>query len=94
MLYLVRTVFSAPPEIDSASLAKLRDAESAAAGLLQQRGRILHLWRDMECGAAWGVWDIPDGESLATYQAELPCYPYMTVESHPITRHPNFLDNH
>lgn len=89
MIYLVETRFAAPKNLDSASLARLREAESRAAASLQERGILTQLWRDLETGAAWGVWEIPAGENLQSYQQELPCFPYMTVSIHPIMPHPN-----
>lgn len=89
MFLLVRTDFTPPPELNEDQLSELREAEALAAASLQERGVIRHLWRDLETGAAWGVWSIPDGEDLQKYQAELPCSPYMKTTVHPIAPHPN-----
>jgi muconolactone delta-isomerase len=88
-VYLVRTTFTPPAGMPEAELGRLRDAEAAAAALLQRDGRLLELWRDAETGDAWGVWAAESREALAEAMSSLPCLPHMTVDPHPIIAHPN-----
>jgi muconolactone delta-isomerase len=90
-MYLVRTQFRAPPEMDKAQLAALTKQEAETARSLQDSGVLARLWREVSTTCAWGLWMVDDETELQDFMGQLPCYPFMEVESHRLTRHPNSI---
>jgi muconolactone D-isomerase len=69
---------------------KVREASRAHA--LAQEGRLVRLWIPPNQPGQWrtlGLWSARDAADLQAALESLPLYAWMTVETTPLTAHPN-----
>lgn len=93
MIFLVRTIFEPPTDLDEEQLSALLADERERSKILQQGGTIRQLWREGPAFTAWGLWQAESEVELATVMASLPCRRYMQVEVHPVRPHPNSIEH-
>jgi muconolactone delta-isomerase len=70
--------------------ATAREARSAAE--LAQRGRLVRLWvlpAERGASSALGLWRADGAPAMADILRALPLYPYLTIETTPLTPHPS-----
>lgn len=91
MLYCTHVEVRLPPDMDAATLNALRDREQERAHVLQQEGKLLHLWRVAGRMANISVWDCIDHDELHTLLSSLPMFPYFSTTVTPLARHPSAL---
>ena len=91
MLFIVRTEFQRPSEMDDMELVFLRGDEKRRATALQRAGVIRHLWREPDTSIAWGLWSADDEHSLLSELRSLPAFHWMTVSYREVIDHPNAI---
>jgi muconolactone D-isomerase len=91
MLFLIRTEFRRPPEIDDVAFEVLRGDEARQARTLQEAGTIRHLWREPNTSITWGIWQAEDETDVRAQLQSLPAHFAMTVEIRKVIDHPNAL---
>jgi len=75
--------------IDPSAEPNLRKLEAERARELASIGVLRRLWRIPGQRANWGIWNAINAEELRKALASLPLYPFMTIQIHPLERHPN-----
>ena len=76
-------------ELDSASVATLRDAESRRARELASEGHLLAIWRIPGSWANVGIWSASSADELRELLESLPFHPYLRSAIEPLEPHPN-----
>ncbi len=90
--YLVEIAFTLPAGLDGSALERLQTAERARSQELQRAGVLRELWRQPGRTASWSVWRVDGPEELDAALRSLPFFPWMTVRTHALARHPNRLE--
>ncbi len=89
MEFLVHIDVLWPADGDRAERERLVAAESVRARELAEAGIIHRLWRIPGRWANWGLWVAPDATALHAAIASLPLYPWLSVDVHPLAKHPS-----
>jgi len=89
MEFLVHIDVLWPADGDRAERDRLVAAESVRALELAEAGIIHRLWRIPGRWANWGLWVAPDATALHAAIASLPLYPWLSVDVHPLAKHPS-----
>lgn len=87
--FLVRIELSAPPDIQSGELSRLRQQEAIRARELAQQGALVRLWRASSKWGNWGLWRCQTKEELMRLLDSLPLRPLMAIEVHDLAPHPS-----
>ena len=88
MEFLVRTRLQRPASATDEDVAAMMAAEKARAGELMAAGTLKKLWRVPGEWGAWVLYEAPDATAFHAAITSLPLFPWMTVEVHPLARHP------
>lgn len=89
MEFLVNIEVEWPGDGDPEELARITAAERVRAAELAVEGRIRRLWRIPGRRANWGIWEAADATELHEALSSLPFFPWLSVEVHPLARHPS-----
>ena len=87
--FLTTLTVAFPPGTPSEVVAEVYSREQARSRELAEHGWLLRLWRLSGERRALGHWQARDCEQLSGILASLPLAPWWTVETVPLTRHPN-----
>jgi muconolactone delta-isomerase len=87
--FLTTLTVTIPPGTPSEVVAEVYSREQARSRELAEHGWLLRLWRLSGERRALGHWQARDSEQLSGILASLPLAPWWTVETVPLTRHPN-----
>ena len=90
-MFLIRTEFRRPAEMDDAAFASLQHKESHRATQLQESGVVTQLWREPGTSVTWGLWHAPTEDDVRAQLASLPAFAAMTVEVREVVTHPNAI---
>lgn len=89
MEFLVHIEVEWPHDGSRAELERLVVAERARATELVRDGVLQRLWRIPGRRANWGIWEADDATELHQALASLPLFPWLSIEVHPLARHPS-----
>ncbi|HZY75693.1 MAG TPA: muconolactone Delta-isomerase family protein [Jatrophihabitantaceae bacterium] len=92
MEFLTILTINVPEGTPARTVADTEVAEAAHADELAQQGHLLRLWTlpsDPGQRRALGLWSASGRTELARILRSLPLYPWMTIETTPLTTHPN-----
>jgi muconolactone delta-isomerase len=90
--YLTKLTLTVPAGTSEETVAELKSAEAVRARDLAAEGRLVRLWTPPhEPGEwrTWGVWSADDVTDLTAMVESLPLYPWMAVETTPLSPHPS-----
>jgi muconolactone D-isomerase len=87
MEFLVQIQVTLPPELSSARLEELTDAEQARGRELKNQGVIRRMWRIPGRTANVGIWDAADATALHEALCSLPMFPYIDARVTPLATH-------
>lgn len=85
----MRIELTAPPDMDSGELARLRQQEAIRARELAGAGNIVRLWRASSKWGNWGLWRCENREALVVLLDSLPLRRMMAIEVHDLGLHPS-----
>jgi muconolactone D-isomerase len=86
--FLIRTRLTRPAAATDADVADLMAAERVRGRELADEGVIKRLWRVPGEWGSWVLYEAPDATALHAAITSLPLYPWMSVEVHPLAKHP------
>jgi len=92
MEFLTELTITVPAATADLTVGELKAQEAVRARELAGQGRLVRLWTPPnEPGQwrTWGVWSARDQAELTATLASLPLHVWMTVETTPLTPHPN-----
>jgi muconolactone delta-isomerase len=90
MEYLVTMTTHVPDGTAEQAVADVRAREAAHSRELAGQGHLLRLWRLPAGGAsALGLWRARDAAEMQAILESLPLYPWTTVQTTPLTKHPS-----
>jgi muconolactone delta-isomerase len=78
-----------PDTVDAPTVDEAQAAEARSARMLADRGYLVRLWKLPGRGRALGLWQAETAEELQAVLAALPLRPWLTIETIPLTPHPN-----
>ncbi|TCO42343.1 muconolactone delta-isomerase [Kribbella antiqua] len=78
-----------PPETSEAALEEVTALEARRVRELSAQGHLMRLWRLPGDGKNLGHWQVHDAEQLQELLASLPMADWLSVETWPLTAHPN-----
>jgi muconolactone delta-isomerase len=90
--FLTALTLTVPDGTPSATVDDLKAAEARRACELAQEGRLVRLWTPPAQDGEWrtlGVWSAADDTELTATLESLPLYRWMSVETTPLSPHPN-----
>jgi muconolactone delta-isomerase len=90
--FLTALTLTVPDGTPSARVDDLKAAEARRARELAQEGRLVRLWTPPAQDGEWrtlGVWSAADDTELTATLESLPLYRWMSVETTPLSPHPN-----
>lgn len=88
MEFLVNTQLTRPASVTDAEAAALLAAERVRAAELMAEGTLKRLWRVPGKWGSWALYEAPDATAFHAAITSLPLFGWMTVEVHPLARHP------
>jgi muconolactone delta-isomerase len=87
--FLTAFVISIPPGTAPGLVEEIDAREARRAHQLAEQGRLVRLWNRPGEGHALGLWRAAGAEELGLSVASLPLSAWMTVQTTPLTAHPN-----
>jgi muconolactone delta-isomerase len=90
--FLTALTIAVPDGTPAGTVEDLKTQEARRARELAEEGRLVRLWTPPTQPGQWrtlGVWSAADGTDLAATLESLPLYPWMTVETTPLSPHPS-----
>jgi muconolactone delta-isomerase len=84
--YFTRAV---PPGTPAAAVAEAEAGEAERTRDLAGQGHLVRLWVLPEAGRALGLWRASDATRLQADLESLPLYPWLTVQTTPLSPHPS-----
>jgi muconolactone delta-isomerase len=87
--FLTTFTVAIPDGIAAETVETVEAREAERAHDLAEQGHLLRLWKLPGTGRALGLWQAHDAAQLAAILASLPLDPWMTVETTPLSPHPN-----
>lgn len=90
-LFHVRMDVDIPRDLDEQVRADTVAREKAYAQRLQREGKWVHLWRIVGQHSNISVFDVESADELHEILWSLPLFPYMKIETMPLTRHGSAL---
>ena len=84
--YFTRAV---PPGTPAAAVAGAEAGEAERTRDLAGQGHLVRLWVLPEAGRALGLWRAGDAAQLQAILESLPLYPWLTVQTTPLSPHPS-----
>ena len=87
--FLVHFTRSAAEGTPAQVIDSAMEAEAVRARELAAQGRLVRLWQLPDQGRALGLWRAEDTTELGAVLEALPLSPWMTVETTPLSEHPN-----
>jgi muconolactone D-isomerase len=91
MLYAVRMVVDIPGDLPPDRKAETIEREKAYCQDLQRAGEWVSIWRLPGQYANLSIFDVADHDRLHEILWNLPLFPFMSIEVHPLARHPSAL---
>jgi muconolactone delta-isomerase len=89
MEFLTTFTISIPKGTPGQTVHDTEAREAQRAKELAEQGHLLRLWRLPGEPQALGLWNATDPAEMQAILKSLPLDPWMTVETTPLTRHPN-----
>jgi len=87
--FLTQFIRAVPAGTSQAAVAQAEAGEQRRTAELGQQGHLLRLWRLPAPGHALGLWRAAGPDELRELLRTLPLYPYMTVDTTPLSIHPS-----
>ena len=90
--FMTSLTLSVPAGTTDGLVGDLKAQEAVRARELAAEGRLVRLWTPPNPPGqwrTWGVWSAGDATELTTTLQSLPLYVWMTVETTPLSAHPN-----
>jgi muconolactone delta-isomerase len=90
--YLITMTTLIPDGTPAATVADTDAREADRARVLAREGHLMRLWTlpaDSGAGPTLGLWSADDASSLDAVVTALPLYPWMTIQTTPLTEHPS-----
>lgn len=90
--FLTMLTLTVPEGTPDEAVSDLKAREAERARQLAAQGRLIRLWTPPSEPAQWrtlGLWSARDSAGLTATLESLPLHIWMTVESTPLTSHPN-----
>ncbi|HKG51807.1 MAG TPA: muconolactone Delta-isomerase family protein [Actinomycetales bacterium] len=87
--FLTTLTLTVPAGTPSETVDATTAREADRARTLGGEGRLVRLWRLPGEGRALGLWRAHDEADVQEIMASLPLYPWLSVETTPLTRHPS-----
>ena len=90
--FLTTLNIAVPDGTPAGTVEDLKTQEARRARELAEEGRLVRLWTPPTQPGQWrtlGVWSAADGAGLAATLQSLPLYPWMAVETTPLSPHPS-----
>jgi muconolactone delta-isomerase len=90
--FLTTLTITVPDGTPARLVDKLKADEAVQAALLAEQGRLVRLWTPPNPPGEWrtlGLWSAGDPDELATTLESLPLHVWMSIETTPLSVHPN-----
>jgi len=87
--FLTSLATTVPEGSPDQTVVDTMEREATRASALAEQGHLLRLWRLPGDGRTLGLWQAQDAAELQAILESLPLYSWMTVETTPLTHHPN-----
>ena len=90
--YLITMTTVVPDGTPAATVADTDAREAERARVLAREGHLMRLWKlpaDSGAGRTLGLWSADDARGMQEVVAALPLYPWMTVQTTPLSPHPS-----
>jgi muconolactone delta-isomerase len=90
--FLVTFTPSAPGGTSAKAVEQATASEAKSAAERGQQGRLIRLWvlpAERGVSSALGLWRADGATEMAAILRALPLYPYLTIETTPLTPHPS-----
>ncbi|MEV6412567.1 muconolactone Delta-isomerase [Kribbella sp. NPDC051718] len=89
MLFAVTMRVNLPPDLDPTVRDATLAREKAYSQELQRAGKWPHIWRIAGQYANLSIFEVDTIEELHQLLWNLPLFPYLNLEIHPLTKHPS-----
>jgi muconolactone D-isomerase len=90
--FLTTFTITVPAATPARTVDETKAREAARAHELVEQGHLLRLWTPPAEPGEWrtlGLWQAQDAAEMQAILESLPLYIWMTVETTPLTQHPN-----
>jgi muconolactone delta-isomerase len=87
--YLTEFIRAVPPGTPDEAVAQAEAGEKQRTAELGRQGHLLRLWQLPVPGHALGQWRAASPDEMQALLRTLPLFPYLTVDTTPLTRHPS-----
>jgi muconolactone delta-isomerase len=90
--FLVRLTITVPPGSSDEVVEEMKVREAVRVHELAEQGHVFRLWRPPAEPGEWralGVWRADDAAGMQAVLESLPLYDWFTVETTPLSPHPN-----
>ena len=91
MMFLARMDVTFPPHLTPEQVADFQVREKEYSGSLQRSGKMAGIWRIVGEYANHSLFDVESNDELHEILSGFPMYPYMTIETTPLCKHPNSI---
>ena len=92
MEFLITMTIAVPEGTPAQTVDDTKAREAQRADELAEQGHLLRLWTPPSGAGEWrtlGLWRAEDAAGMQAILESLPLYVWMTVETTPLTEHPN-----
>lgn len=90
--FLLKIIVSLSPQMDPDERKAILSSEMDCAKEHTAAGRLIHIWRIAAQQGNWSVWEVADATALHAIVSQLPLFPWMKIDVHPLAEHPLLTD--
>ena len=87
--FLTKFVTTVPPGVNAEIVESISRQEALRAYELADSGKLVRLWTLPKDSGALGLWKVRDDSEMQDILKSLPLYGWMSIETTPLTEHPN-----